>query len=480
MSATVDDTDVTYRVSDTMRFTPTTMTIKDMMIYDNDNHNALINCAITHNRFSDISYSASIQMNDFLLLNNPGRIDSLFFGTFHANGNLIIRGDATEATVRGNLSNGNLTNLTVRLPETASQARVYSSIVYLNEVTNDAGVKKTAAKRDFSTKANVAVELTEAATFGIIINSATGDELSIRGRGNINVNYDTDMRFLGQYTVESGHLRMKLSRLPSRTFTIRQGSRVNLNGDPMTSSFDISATHRLRADLNTLDPSFAGLGLSSTRVPVDCILHIQGDLNRMNVSYEISLPDAGDDINRMVNSIINTEDLLIKEFAYLIAFQSFFPTNLSFGGNSMIASLASSSISSALNGALSGILGGKWEVGTDVSSTQEDFSDLEMNLSLSRHFFNNRLIFNTNVGYRNANAMNNTPWAGDFDLEYKLTPSGTIRARAYNLTNNQVFRSSNHIQGIGLVYSKDGKKFGELFRGRRKKKYAKNLDNEND
>jgi hypothetical protein len=481
VSATVDYTDVTYRVSDTMRFTPATMTIKDMMIYDNRNRSATLNCSVKHKRFSDISYSGSIQMTNFLLVNNPEKIDSLFFGTFYANGDLIIRGDLKAATVSGSLRNGNNTNLRIRLPESAAQARAYSSIVYLNEEINRSNIQKNRVRRNFSTKANIAVELSETAAFGLITNSATGDELSIRGRGNINVNYDSDMegvRLFGQYTVESGQLRIKLSQqLPSRTFTIRQGSRVNLNGDPMTSTFDITAVYRLRADLNTLDPSFGNLGLSSTRVLVDCILHIQGSLNRLNLSYEITLPEAGEDINRMVSSIINTDDLRIKEFAYLIAFNSFFPPTLSFGGNNVITSLASSSLSSVLNEALSGILGSGWVVGTDVRSSQEDFSDLEMNVSLSKQFFNERLILNTNVGYRSANAMSGSPWIGDFDLEYKLTKSGMVRAKAYNHTNNQIFRSSNTIQGVGLVYTRDGKKFKDLFRFKKKKKDPENRTN---
>lgn len=484
VSATVDYTDVTYRISDTMRFTPATMTIKDIMIYDNKNQSARLNCSVKHKRFSDISYSGSIQMNNFLLINNPEKTDSLLFGTFFANGNLSVRGDLRSATVSGNLRNGNNSNLRIRLPESAAQARVYESIVYLSPQTGDSEIESRPVRRNFSVQSNIAVELSETATFGLIINSATGDELTIRGRGNINVNHDSNVegvRLFGQYTVESGHLRIKLSQLPSRTFSIRQGSRVNLNGDPMTSTFDITAVYRVRADLTTLDPSFAGLGLPSTRVLVDCILHIQGNLNRLNLSYEITLPDAGDDVNRMMNSIINTDDLLIKEFAYLIAFNSFFPPNLSVGsGSSMVTSLAASSLSSVLNEALSGILGSGWVVGTDVRSSQEDFSDLEVGVSLSKQFFNDRLILNTNVGYRNTNVLDGAPWIGDFDLEYKLTKSGMVRAKAYSHTNNQIFRSSNNIQGVGLVYTREGRRFKDLFRFRKRRNQENQTNNNQD
>ncbi len=473
--ATIDYTDVTYRISDTIRFTPTTMDIKNMKIYDNKNRSAKLNCSVKHKGFSDINYSGSIQMDNFLLVNNPQKTDSLFFGTFYANGNLTVRGDLKEAAISGNLRNGDNSTLKIRLPESAAQAKTYNSIVYLDEETSNPESKKSTAKPKFPIKANIAVELTKEAIFGLIINPATGDELGIRGSGNINMNYDSEMdgvKLFGQYTVDDGHLKLKLSQLPTtKSFTIRQGSRVNLNGDPLTSNFDITAVYRLRADLNTLDASFSTLGLSYTKVLVDCILQIQGNLNRLNLSYDITLPDTSDDINRMVNSIINTDDLRIKEFAYLLAFGSFFPPTpqVSTGSNSVATSLAASSLSSVLNGVLNGVLGKNWSVGTDVSSSQEDFSDIEMSVSVSTQLFNERLILNTNVGYRNAATVEESPWIGDFDLEYKLTKSGMIRARAYNHTNNEIFRSSNTIQGVGLVFTKEGRKFRDLFRFRKKK-----------
>ncbi len=483
VSATVDYTDVTYHLSDTIHFTPATMNIKDMIIYDNKKHSARLNCSVKHNRFSDITYSGSLQMNNFLLLNNPHKIDSLFYGTFYANGNLTARGDLKETTVSGNLKNGNKSSLKIRLPESASQANTYRSIVYVNTDTTIAGNKSSLRENNFSIKAKVAVELTKEAEFGVLINAVTGDELSIRGDGNITADYDSDMpgvRLFGQYTVDNGHLRMKLSQFPSKLFTIQQGSRVNLNGDPMMSTFDITASYRLRTDLNSLDASFATLGLVQTRVVVDCILRIQGNLNKLDLAYEIVLPDTSDDINRMVSNIINTDDMRIKQFAYLVAFGSFFPPNSqqSTGDNNIMTSLAASSLSSVLNNSLSGILGNNWSVGTDFSSTQGDLSDLEMNVYVSTQLFNERLTLNTNLGYRNENTLNESSWIGDFDLEYKLTKSGSIRAKAYSHTNNEIFRSSNTIQGVGMVFSKEGRKFKDLFRFQKRKEPEQPIEND--
>jgi hypothetical protein len=478
-SATINYTDVTYRLSDSITFTPTKMEIKDLVIYDNNNRTATINCTVNHNNFSNFSYNASLRMNNFLLVNNPTKTDSLFYGTFTANGNLTARGNMENLSVNGNISNGRTATLTIRLPESVTRAQTYSTIVYVDHDTlPPPDIKKN---KGMSIKANVAAEITKDATFGVIINVGTGDEVVAKGNGNINMEYDSDadIRLFGQYVIDEGHLRIKLSQLPSKYFTIQQGSRVILNGDPMSTNFDITATYRLRADLTTLDASFATLGLSSTRIPVECILQVQGNLNAMNLKYDITLPDSNEEMNRIVSSIINTDDMRIKQFAYLIAFGSFFPpNNQATPGGNLFTSLASSSLSSVLNSALSSVLGNRWTIGTDVSSTQEDFSDMEVNVSLSTQFFNNRLILNTNLGYRsNATTMDESPWIGDFDVEYKLIKSGMLRARVYNYTNNEIFRTANTTQGLGVVFTKEGKTFRDLLRFRKKKENEQVIEN---
>ena len=80
----------------------------------------------------------------------------------------------------------------------------------------DSEKNKSPAKSDFSLKANLAVELTKGADFELLINQTTGDELTIRGGGNINMKYDSDMsgvKLFGQYTVDDGLLQLPDGRL---------------------------------------------------------------------------------------------------------------------------------------------------------------------------------------------------------------------------------------------------------------------------
>ncbi len=76
---------------------------------------------------------------------------------------------------------------------------------------------------------------------------------------------------------------------------------------------------------------------------------------------------------------------------------------------------------------------------------------------LSSQLLNNRLLINGNFDMRNTvtTGKNNT-FIGEFDLEYKLTPSGEIRLKAYNHARDMYFglKQALTIQGVGIMYRK--------------------------
>ena len=90
---------------------------------------------------------------------------------------------------------------------------------------------------------------------------------------------------------------------------------------------------------------------------------------------------------------------------------------------------------------------------------------MEVELALSSQLLNNRLIFNGNFGYRD-NTVNNNTFIGDFDLEYLLNKSGTIRLKAYNHYNdrNYYIKSALTTQGVGIMLRHDFNRWGDLFR----------------
>lgn len=82
--------------------------------------------------------------------------------------------------------------------------------------------------------------------------------------------------------------------------------------------------------------------------------------------------------------------------------------------------------------------------------------DMEVQGSLSGRMFNNRLLFNGNIGYRDQMTTYSNNFVGNFNLQWFLNKSGSISLKAYSETNDRYFtKASLTTQGGGIMFKKD-------------------------
>ena len=470
-----------YRMTDSIALESDQIIFRDCMVQDESNHNLKINGSVRHNQFSNLNPKLTFGFDQFLVLDNNDQTDSLFYGTIRINGNLTLLLQNKDWVLQGNLSNGRSSKLMMNFPESAMEAQRYNWLTFINKEKNDSitNVKKQAAGElsDFSLplKLQITLSIDPNLSIGVIINPDTKDAATVTGRGVLDVTYnltDAVPRLLGNYSIDNGKCTLSLKNITKKTFAIQQGGKLNFQGDPLNTTFDLTAMYSLRANLTNLDPSFAAV-MTSSKIPVNCQLTATGKMENMQLKYQIELPNQPDEIQRKLDGLIYTDEIKIKEIAYLLTFGSFLPVN-SVGGNtsSIWTSLASSSITSQLNNLLSSVLSDNWTIGTDLRSNDSNFSDIDMDVNISTRMFNDRLTINSTLGYHN-NINQNNNFTGDFNLEYKLTPRGNVLLQFYNVTNNQYYDKSRSAltQGAGIVYKREARTFRKLFRslrGRRK------------
>ena len=135
-------------------------------------------------------------------------------------------------------------------------------------------------------------------------------------------------------------------------------------------------------------------------------------------------------------------------------------------------SFLSNTLSSQLNNILSNAMGNtNWTFGANLSTGRLGWNDMEVEGMLSGRLLNNRLIINGQFGYRDRPQYSNTNFVGDFNINYLLTPSGSVSLKAYSETNDRYFtKSSLTTQGAGIELKRSFSKFRELFTIRKKKK----------
>jgi hypothetical protein len=94
----------------------------------------------------------------------------------------------------------------------------------------------------------------------------------------------------------------------------------------------------------------------------------------------------------------------------------------------------------------------------------DNITSEEFELALSTQVFNNRVTINGNVGYGKYQT-NTSKMVGDFDLDVKLNNTGTLRARAYTRSNDDlIYETSPTTQGIGLSFKEEFNNFKDLMR----------------
>lgn len=232
----------------------------------------------------------------------------------------------------------------------------------------------------------------------------------------------------------------------------------------MNTQFDITAYLPVRADLSALSPTFS-TELANTRVPVNALLQISGDLEAMDLQYDIELPESSSDIQQRVNSFINNEENKILQFAYLATTGSFIPSEGSpdmYFGSSVFTRFASNTLSRGLDALFASALNDNWSVSTNLETVDGTFDNVRMGVDVSTRLFNDRLRLTTNLSYGdNSMLAGQQAFMGEFEMEYDI--NNWLMLRAYNRANERFYRRNPTTQGVGVVVTKEAKSFRDLF-----------------
>ncbi len=477
---TVAFTNVTYTVSDTISIAPGSIGLDDLVIKDNNNHEAHLKVALTHRNFSGMEYQVNLNMDDFLLLNNEERTDLIAYGNLKLSGNLNIIGSSRGIFGNANLRNESRSNLTIEVPQTATAAKnsgvIYinkqqqyeDSLAFLRKKENVDGLN-TRLSSGVPIKIQALLDINEMLEAGVLINPVTGDALEINGNGELRVIFDSQanpaVRVYGDYIAESGRFKYNFLNLKSINFKLKEGSTVTMVGNPMSTQFNISAYNEVNANLATLSETFA-TQMSNTRVPVHATLDIQGNLNRMNLQYGIELPDATDDIKQRLSSMISTDEQKITQFANLIATGNFYPAGGAPVGNlgdNAFTNYAASALTRGLDALLANALSDDWTISTNFETADGNFDTMRMGVDISKSFLDDRLRISSNLSYGDKSMMaSQQAFMGEFELEYDI--NNWLMIRAYNRANKQYYNRAPTTQGVGLVINRDARKFKDLFK----------------
>lgn len=503
----VDYLNTSYVLSDTVYLTPTTIRLNQTQVYDVEGNYAILSGLLLHDGFRNFKFAFDMNCDKLLGLNTQEEDNETFFGKAYVKGGANISGTPERVNINLDLVTKENTSLTIPVEGTSS-TKECDFITFVEAEENKTMAEKRRSRREKLRKireqsASSPTELfvdaklvaTPDAQVQLIMDAQQGDMIRAHGSGNLHMTYNSrenDFKMHGSYEIDKGDYLFTIQSVISRKFDINSGSTVSWTGSPYNAFIDIQAQYGLNASLTDIidDPN-----LRSTPTPVRCLLNLTGTIQQPVIKFDIDLPNSDDDVRSKLKSVINTEEAVNRNAASLLALGHFYTmdkstpssvttTELSSVGFSTLSSQLSNWISKMSRDINIGLNYKPTTTTTDGTSAASEFD-----VALSTQLFNDRLLLNGNFGYRDDvdDATNVSNSIIDFDIEYKLSKSGRFRTKAFNRSNNSLFKQAPNTQGVGVVYHEEFDTFSGLmksywnsvkgvFEKRKEKKKAKQAE----
>ncbi|WP_209330731.1 translocation/assembly module TamB domain-containing protein [Lunatimonas salinarum] len=498
-AVTVTSLNAAYRIHDqSMKIDNSGLYLDRFTIRDaNENRFALAGSIGTES-LSNPEFDLHLTAENFQVLNSSRQDNDLFFGKAIIDVNADINGDLSLPKIAARLKVRSGTDVTFIIPESQLDVIERDGVVLFVNRQDPEDLLTRRQQEVPSTgitgfQVTALLEADSDASFRIIVDERSGDNLLVAGEANLNLNVDPNGRISlsGIYQLSTGHYEMSLYNLVSRRFVIEEGSSISWSGDPLDAKLNMVAIYRVRASAAELMAAqTAGLGAEAQsqykqELPFLVYLNIDGDLTQLEPSFRLDMPEdqrgaAGGNVYGQLQLLNTQEGELNRQVFSLLVLNRFFPDR---GGDGTIGStfaLARSSVSQLLSGQLNtlseNVLG---DTGLELDFDLDSFTDYQsgaardrtqLNVSARSRFMNDRLV--VQVGSQidiegSSQALDRgNALLGNVSIEYLLTESGRYRLRGFRRNQFESFIDGQLIvTGISLIFNREFNHFEELWRG---------------
>ena len=465
-------TNVPYNVEGKLHLDETGAYFDDVKIRDDHNGTGEITGSINWDHFRDIRFNTAININRMEGINITEDAGDAFYGRISATGNVNISGPTNSLLLNVDAVTDGAGQLHVPV-NTAAIGKV-TNLLKFTEIEKpveidpyEAMMVKIDAEENDESNLTVRLRVNAQPDVEVFveIDKSTGNVLSGHGNGLLDLEVGEDsFNINGDYILSGGSYRFVAMGLVTRDFQIEDGSSIRFNGDIMNSNLDINALYRTKASLSTL---LADEESVSHKRNVNCGISLTGKLSNPEIGFSIDVPDLNPMIKSRVESAINTEDKLQKQFLWLLVSGNFLPDEQS-GIVNNTTSLYSNAATELIANQLNNIFE-KLDIPLDLGlnyQTNESGNDM-FDVAVSTQLFNNRVVVNGNIGnqqYSTSGSQNEV--VGDLDIEIKLNRSGAFRLNLFSHSADQFsnYLDNSQRNGVGLMYQTEFNSFGRFVR----------------
>lgn len=481
-------------------FRDKTVTLNKFTFSDEDKRTAVLNGTLDYRDIENMRMDMTFKTDRFQFLNT--RTGESFYGKAFA---------ATDIHMQGPVSNLVMTGTVQALEDTEVFLVAYDKggaeverAKYITFVDPNAPVTENDAENAEEEEEvavsgfamNLRASVSAETEVNILLNDQSKDNIRATGDGSFDLRMTPQGDFLinGVYTIADGSYLLDLLGAVKKKFDIRKGSTITLNGPPTDAELDIAAIYEVEASLSDI-----GVQTAARTVPVWAITKITGNLESLDVKFDIEVPNSGNSeasqLQNVLSNMRSDESELNKQVFSLIALNKFLPqgSNILGGGgsgggtvgvvNDQVDDGISGLLSQQLNNLAQDYLGVQVSVDVESREGTSSYTDKNVGVNVSKQLFDERLSVSVggNVGVGGAASANNPRnIIGDFTVEYRLLPSGNLNLRFFRRNENNILlsnalRGQQERIGFSILHRKNFNRWRYLFISRSREKERMDL-----
>ncbi|MEI6061836.1 MAG: translocation/assembly module TamB domain-containing protein [Bacteroidota bacterium] len=457
-----------YSLTGDFNFDKDKMWFQDIQLTDSTFGKGTISGVISHKAFADWAIDLNLKADKLSALNTRYNPEEAYYGRAKATGTMTLKGPVDDLVLKANVRSEKGT--AVYIPISYARSISENSFIQYRKHGDTTINKKVVPYTESVLSLQLGLDVTRNASLGIILPDQMGT-IDVQGDGLLNMGIDTrgEYSMYGQYVMDNGIFMFNFQNILKKNFQIQKGGLITFNGSPYEADIKLQAVYKVKTSLASL-PDIPNVP-KSTRMNVNCIVSLSGNLYNPDIKFSIALPDASEEVKRTIFSLIDTTNTLEmnQQMISLLVLNTFSSSSgLTTTGATL--GLSSYDILSAQLSRMLSTISKDFDIGVNYRPGDQ-ISPQELELALSTQLFDNRVTIDGAVGQSTNNANQTTQIIGDVLVEVKITEDGRFRVKAFNRTNSTLELNSGYspyTQGVGILFRKEFNNFGELFKRKNK------------
>ena len=491
-----------YSFNGKLGMSPSQIIFDEMEMIDAYENKGTLRGYIAHKNFNKFVLNLDGEFVNFQVLNTTSKDNDLFYGQGYATGNLNIFGPSSNLKISATARTEKNTKIFVPISGASEvDKKDFITFASFTDSLSIANVqKKIVSKKTELTGVtlDINLDITPAAYAEIIFDIKAGDIIRGRGNGDIRLQLDTKGEFnmFGGIQFTEGAYNFTLYDIINKEFTIKPGSRLIWYGDPYAGIMNITASYRQLASLAPIydkEPEILSEAAIKRKYPIEVQLKLDGPMLSPTFAFDL----VSVDLPTLITLSNGTQKRLSFDFAAfktrldeqelkrqvfsLIILRRLSPLD-AFSTSGSLANSVSELLSNQLSYWLTQV-DQNLEIDLDLGAFDDEaFNAFQLRLSYS--FLNGRLRVTRDGTFTNTSQQQQSvaAIAGDWTVDYLLTPDGKFRVKMYSRSNFNALSSSLGAQtavttGFSLMHTQSFNELKDLLRGAREKR-RKEMENQ--